>query len=106
MPPLLVVGHPRQLPHAPAPAAEVMDVDEEKKAVSVTLPAPVYNSLTEDVSKLLAETIKAPPMVFRFRPVFGEKGRVEPRSCPRLACTSKRSTKGRHPADNPIGTDC
>ena len=48
-----------QLPHTPAPAAEVIDVDAEKKAVTVILPAPVYNSLTGDVYDLPAETIKA-----------------------------------------------
>ena len=35
MPPVLVAGHLRQLPHTPAPAAEVVDVDAEKKAVTV-----------------------------------------------------------------------
>ena len=59
MPPLLVAGHLRQLPHTPAPAAEVIDVDAHKKAVPVILPAPVYNSLTEDVNGLPAETVKA-----------------------------------------------
>ena len=49
MPPLLVAGHLRQLPHTAAPAAEVIDVDAEKNAVPVILPAPVYNSLTGDV---------------------------------------------------------
>ena len=39
MPPLLVAGHLRQLPHTPAPAADVIDVDAEKKAVPVILPA-------------------------------------------------------------------
>ena len=42
-----------------APAAEVIDVDEEKKAMPVILLAPVYNSRTEDVHELPAETIKA-----------------------------------------------
>ena len=59
MPPLLVAGHLRQLPRTPAPAAEVIDVDPEKKAVPVILPALVYNSLTRDVYELPAETIKA-----------------------------------------------
>ena len=59
MPPLLVAGHLRQLPHTPAPAAEVTDVDAEKKVVPVILPAPVYNSLTGDVYVLPVETIKA-----------------------------------------------
>ena len=59
MPPLLVAGHLRQLPHTPAPAAEVIDVDAENKAAPVILPAPVYNSLTEDVYELPAETVKA-----------------------------------------------
>ena len=60
MPPLLVEGHLCQLQHTPAPAAEVIDVDAEKKAVPVILPAPpVYNSLTGDVYELRAETIKA-----------------------------------------------
>ena len=59
MPPLLVVDHLRQLPRAPSPAAEVIDVDAEKKAVPVILAAPVYNSLTGDVYELPAETIKA-----------------------------------------------
>ena len=59
MPPLLVAGHLRQLPHTPAPAAEVIDVDAEKKAVPVILPSPVYNSLTGDVYELPAETVKA-----------------------------------------------
>ena len=59
MPPLLVAGHLHQLPHTPAPAAEVINVDAEKKAVPVILPAPVYNSLTGDVYELPAETIKA-----------------------------------------------
>ena len=34
-------------------------MDAEKKAVPVILPAPVYNSLTGDVSELPAETTKA-----------------------------------------------
>ena len=59
MPPLLRAGHLRQLPHTPAPAAEVIDVGAEKKAVPVILPAPVYNSLTGDVYELPAETVKA-----------------------------------------------
>ena len=59
MPPLLVAGHLRQLSHTPAPAAEVIDVDAEKKAVPAILPAPVYNSITGDVYELPAETIKA-----------------------------------------------
>ena len=54
-----MAGHLRQLPHTPAPAAEVIDVDAEKKAVPVTFPAPVYNSLRGDVYELPAETIKA-----------------------------------------------
>ena len=58
MPPFLVAGHLRQLPHTPAPAAEVMDVDAEKKAVPVILPAPAYNSLTGDVYELPGEAIK------------------------------------------------
>ena len=37
MPPLLVAGHLRQLPHTPAPAAKVIDVDAEKKAMPVIL---------------------------------------------------------------------
>ena len=32
MPPLLVVGHLRQIPHTTAPAAEVIDVDAEKES--------------------------------------------------------------------------
>ena len=36
-----------------------MDMDAEKKAVPVILPAPVYNSLMGDVYELPAETIKA-----------------------------------------------
>ena len=48
-----------QLPHTPAPAAEVIDVDAEKKAVPVILPAPGYNSLMGDVYQMPAETIKA-----------------------------------------------
>ena len=48
-----------QLPHTPAPAAEVIDKDGEKNAVSVISPAPVYNSLTGDVHELPAEIIKA-----------------------------------------------
>ena len=70
MPPLLVAGHLRQLPHTPAPAAEVMDMDAEKKAVPVILPAPVYNSHTGDVYELPGETIKAVhgmPVPARFR---------------------------------------
>ena len=59
MPPLLVAGHLRQLPHTPSPAAEVIDVDAEKKAVPVILPARMYNSLTGDVCESPAETIKA-----------------------------------------------
>ena len=43
----------------PAPVAEVIDVDAEKKAVPVILPAPGYNSLTGDAYELPAETIKA-----------------------------------------------
>ena len=59
MPLLLVAGHLCQLPHTRAPAAVVIDVDAEKKAVPVILVAPVYNSLTGDVYELSAETIKA-----------------------------------------------
>ena len=59
MPPLLVAVRLCQLPHTPVPAAEVMDMDAEKKAVPVILPAPVYNSLMGDVYELPAETIKA-----------------------------------------------
>ena len=59
MPPILVAGHLCQLPHTPAPASEVIDVDAEKKAVPVILHAPVYKSLTGDVYELPAETIKA-----------------------------------------------
>ena len=59
MSPPPVAGHLRQLSHLPAPAAEVIEVDTEKKAVPVILPAPVYNSLTGDVYELPAETIKA-----------------------------------------------
>ena len=59
MPPLLVAGHLCQLPHTPAPAAQVIDVDADKKAVPVFLPAPVYKSLTGDVYELPMETIKA-----------------------------------------------
>ena len=58
MPPLLVAGHLCQLTHTPAPAAEIIDVDAEHKAVPVILPAPVYNSFTGDVYELPAETIK------------------------------------------------
>ena len=32
MPPLLVAGHRRQLPHTPAPAAEVIGVNADKKS--------------------------------------------------------------------------
>ena len=46
-------------PHTPTPAAEVIDVDAEKKAAPLIFPAPVYNSLTGDVYELPAETIKA-----------------------------------------------
>ena len=59
MPPLLVAGHLRQLPHTPAPAAEVIDVEAAQKAVPMFLPAPVYNSLTGDVYESPAETINA-----------------------------------------------
>ena len=59
MPPRLVAGHVCQLQHTPAPAAEVIDVDAEKKAVPMISPAPVYNSLTGDVYELPAETIKS-----------------------------------------------
>ena len=59
MPPLLVVGNLRQLPHTPAPSAEVIDVDAETKAVPVILPAPVHDSLAGDVYEFPAETIKA-----------------------------------------------
>ena len=45
--------------HTPAPAAKVIDVDAEKKAVPVILRAPVYNSRTGDVEELPAETIIA-----------------------------------------------
>ena len=41
------------------PAAEDIDVDAEKKAVRVILPAPVYNPLTGDVYELPAEMVKA-----------------------------------------------
>ena len=46
-------------PHTPAPAAEVIDVDVENKAVPAISPAPAYNSLTGDVHELPAKTIKA-----------------------------------------------
>ena len=59
MPPRLVASHLRQLPHTPAPAAEVIDVDAKKNAVPVILSAPVYNSVTGDVNELPAETVKA-----------------------------------------------
>ena len=78
-------------------------MDAEKKAVPAILPAPVYNSLTGDVYEMPAEMIKAFDG-FHCRPVFGGKGRVKPRLCTRLACTSKRSTRRRRPADNPKGT--
>ena len=42
----------------PVPA-EVIDVEVEKKAVPMILPAPTYNSRTGDVHELPAETIKA-----------------------------------------------
>ena len=102
MPPLLVAGHLCQLPHTPAPAAKLIDVDAEKKAV--ILPAPVYNPLTGDVYELPAETIKAVDGFPACRPVFGRKGRVKPRLCTRLACTSKRSTRRRGPAGDSKGT--
>ena len=57
--PFLVTGHLRQLPHTPAPTAEVIDVGAEKKAVAVMLPAPVYDSLTGDVYELPVEMITA-----------------------------------------------
>ena len=59
VPPHLVAGHLCQPSHTPAPAADVIDVDTEGKAVPVILPAPVYNSPTGDVYELPAETIKA-----------------------------------------------
>ena len=102
MPSLLVAGHLRQLLHTPAPAVEVIHVDAEKKAVPVILPAPVYNSRPGDVYELPAETSK-PSMVSRCRPVFEGRGSVRPHLCTRLACTSKRSTRRRRPADNPKG---
>ena len=49
IPLLLVAGHLRQLPHTPALAADVIDVDAEKKAVAVVFHAPVYNPLTGDM---------------------------------------------------------
>ena len=52
-------GSSSQLPHTPAPAAEVIDVDAERKAVPVILLAQVYNSLTGDEYELPAETIEA-----------------------------------------------
>ena len=104
MPPLPLAGHLCQLSRTPAPAAEAIDVDAEKKVLPVILPAPVYNSLTGDVYELPAETIKAVDGFSRCRPVFGGKGRVKPRLCTRLACTSKRSTRRRRPADSPKGT--
>ena len=58
MPPLLMTGHLPHLPPTPAPGAEVIDVDPQKKAVLVILHAPVYNSLTEDVYDLPAEAVK------------------------------------------------
>ncbi len=58
MPPLVMAGYLRQVPHTPAPAAEVIDVDAEKKAVTMILPAPVYNSLAGDVYELPVDTIK------------------------------------------------
>ena len=99
MPPLLVAGHLRQLPHTPAPAAEVIDVEAAQKAVPMFLPAPVYNSLTGDVYELPSETAR-PVDSFPVRPVFGGKGRAKPCLCTRLACTSKRPTRRRRPAEN------
>ena len=43
-------------------------------------------------------------MVSRCWPGFGRKERVKPHLCTRLAFTSKRSTRRRHPADDPKGT--
>ena len=87
----------------PAPAAKVIDMNAEKKAVPVILSAPVYNSC------LLLCTTRArgtctscrrrrskPSMISRCRPVFGGEGRVKPRLCTRLACTSNRPTRKRH----------
>ena len=43
--------------HTPAPASIVVDVNAEKKAVPVILPARVDNSFTRDVYELPAETV-------------------------------------------------
>ena len=59
MPRLLAAGHLRQLPHTQAPAAEVIDVDAEKKVVPAILRALVYNSRTGDGYEWSAEMIKA-----------------------------------------------
>ena len=43
-------GRSSSPPPTPPPAADVIDVDAEKKAVPVMLPTPVYNSRTGDVA--------------------------------------------------------
>ena len=85
MPPVSVAGHIRQVPHTPAPAAEVINVDAGKKAVPVIWPAPVYNSLTGDMQDLPAETVKAVDG-FTVPAGFRKIGRMKPRLPIRFAC--------------------
>ena len=100
MPPLLVAGHLRQLPHTPAPVVEVIDVDAEQQAAPVNCLLLCTTRLRETRTNCRRRLSK-PSMVSRCRPVFGGKGRVKPRLCTSLACTSKRSTRRWRPADNP-----
>ena len=65
---------------SPAPTyasagGRMIDVEREKDAVPVTLPAPVYNLLTGDVYELPAETIKAVG-AGRFSEETGGKSRI------------------------------
>ena len=103
MPPLLVAGHPRQLPHTPAPTAEVIDMDAEKKAVPVVLPAPVYNSLAGDVIELPAEKIKAVDG-FPVSAGFRREGAREASFMCSIGVYIETIDEKTAPADNPKGT--
>ena len=74
-----------------------------KESRPMISPAPVYNSLTGDVYELPAETVNKAVDGFPVPAGFGREGRVKPRLCTRLACTSKRQTRRRRPADSPKG---
>ena len=66
-----------------------INVNAEKKAVPAILPAPVQLAHRRRVRVVVGDG-QSHRWFSRWRPVFGEKGRVNPRLCTRLACASKR----------------